>query len=150
MFTDLPPEIAQESENLDVPITFYGYFLGFINYPPDQASKQRGMMSPYLVGKTVIVQPAEQKNAEVAPPAPDGDELPVSAILIAWTLGGIVAVALFVGALNVWLRRGDRNIQSRIADMRARQQPFNLEPADEPPLAAPVDNVPMEDENPPT
>ncbi len=133
VFTDLPAEIAEESENLDIPVTFQGYFLAFINYPPDPAVKQRGMISPYLVGKTLVVQPLEKKDAGVAPPGDDEDKTPVSKVLIAYTVGGIVAVALFVGLLNVWLRRGDRKIQSQLANMRDRHQPFNLEPADESP-----------------
>jgi hypothetical protein len=46
-------------------------------------------------------------------------------------VGGIVGVAILVALLNAWFRRGDRAVQSKLAEMRNRQQPFDLEPADE-------------------
>ena len=56
----------------------------------------------------------------------------------------IVIVAILGVLLNVWLRRGDRKIQSKLADVRDRHQPFNIEPAEE----APVDSAPPQ-ETPP-
>ena len=143
VFTQLPAEVLKEGEKLDLDVTFHGYFIALVSFPTGKEirGKQQEMFSPYLVGKTLIVNPAAKKD--IAPPAgqEDKDTTPTAAYLLAWTFGCIVVVALFVGILNVWLRRNDRRVQARLAAMRDRQQPFNIEPADEePPLAQPIRN----------
>jgi hypothetical protein len=128
-FTELPQEIKDmprhqwEKPNLEV--TFHGYFLSLIRFPADKGSKSRDdVISPYLVGRSLIV---EGKAKTTAPPIV---EMSYSYSLIVSALAGILAVVLLGAALNVWLRRGDRRTQARLAQVRDRHNPFNLEPAE--------------------
>ena len=122
-FTELPLGV-EPAEKLNLEVTFYGYFLSLVRFPADKgaARKQEDVISPYLVGKTLIVNPAEKVLAE--------EKTAYSYDLIVWTVGGIVGIAILVALLNLWFKRGDRRIQSQLAAMRAKAQPFNLEPAD--------------------
>ena len=120
-FTELPQNV-EPSENLNLDVTFHGYFLSLVRFPPDkkEGKKQEDIISPYLVGKTLIVKPTKEKGAT---------EGPHSFYLIVGIVGGFVIVALLVAAMNIWLRRGDRRIQSQLAALRDKNRPFNLEPA---------------------
>jgi len=140
VFLDMPLELQAEKnlEKLDLDVTFHGYFLGLVSFPADKEvrGKTRDVPHPYLVGKTLKVHPREKKD-DVVPPV-EKATTPQSYYILAWTVGSIVAVALLVALLNTWFRSGDRRIQSRLADVRERAHPFNLEPADE---AAPPDKA---------
>jgi hypothetical protein len=128
VFTELPAGVLKPTENFNREVTFRGYFLGHVRHPADKEKgrTQKDVISPWIVGKTAVVLP-EQK---VEPPA-DGDRAPNSSVILAWTVGAIVGVAVLIALLNAWFRRGDRAVQAKLAAMRDRQQPFNLEPADE-------------------
>jgi hypothetical protein len=134
VFLDLPVEVPQPSDKLDLDVTFQGYFLGMVSFPSGKEvkGKKQEMYSPYLVGKTFVVNPPEKIDVVVPPPV-EKDETSNSYYIIIWTVTGIVSVALLVAVLNVWFGRGDRAVRSRLAEMRDRQQPFSLEPADETP-----------------
>lgn len=148
VFTELP-QGAEVSERLDLTVTCQGYFLAHIRYPAEkERDAKKDIISPYLIGKTLIVHPQQGK-------VPDDDKTAFAYHILAWTVGGIVIVALLVGMLNVWLRSGDRSIQSQLADVRDKYQPFNIEPATESPplatplpenLAPPLDAAPAKDE----
>lgn len=131
-FTQLPVQVEKPSEKLNLDVTFHGYFLSLILFQPEKGNKtQKEVISPYLVGKTLIVTPTTPTEPETA----------YSYYLIAWAVSGLLGVALIVAAMNVWFRRGDRQIQSRLAELRDKSQPFNIEPAEPEnvvPLATPI------------
>lgn len=131
VFTELPAGVLEPTEKFNRDVTFRGYFLGNVRHPADKEKGrgQKDIVSPWLVGKTVVVLPEEKKVEN--PPPPDEEKTSNSAIILTWTIGGIIGVAIAVALLNVWFRRGDRAVQARLREMRDRQQPFNLEPADE-------------------
>jgi hypothetical protein len=132
VFTELPQGVLKETENLNRDVTFSGYFLAHVRYPADKdkVRAKKDVISPYLVGKTVTLLPVERK---IEPPPED--KTANSYYILAWTVGGIISIAVMVALMNMWFRRGDRVIHSRLAEMRDRQQPFNLEAAEEPPPA---------------
>jgi hypothetical protein len=118
-FTQLPVEVEKPSEEINLEVTLHGYFLSLVTFPPEKGNKtQKEMISPYLVGKTLIVKPKRETATEG----------PYSFYLIVGIVGGFVIVALLVAAMNIWLRRGDRRIQSQLAALRDKNRPFNLEP----------------------
>jgi hypothetical protein len=120
-FTQLPVEVEKPSEKINLEVTFHGYFLSLVTFPPEEGKKtQREVISPYLVGKTLIVNPPEEKTSEHA----------LSFYIIVAIVGGFVLVAILVAAMNIWFRRGDRKIQSQLAAMREKNHPFSLEPAE--------------------
>ncbi|MBI2803791.1 MAG: hypothetical protein HYX68_02255 [Planctomycetes bacterium] len=136
ILTELPQGVEKPAEKLDLNVTFQGYFLSFVRFPADKRSgKKDAILSPYLVGKIVAVN-ANKKGTG------DGADQPYSATLIATVLGAFITIALAVVAMNLWHRRGDRRIQSKLAEVRDRHNPFNVEPADENP---PADEKPKGD-----
>jgi hypothetical protein len=46
-----------------------------------------------------------------------------------------VLVAFVVAVINIWFRRGDRDVQAKLAAMREKSRPFNLEAAEQEPPA---------------
>ncbi len=122
--TELPDGVKL-SERLDIPVTMHGYFLSLVRFPHDKkgATKEDDIISPYLVGKTFVV--------NTPPKAAEEENTPGTYVLVMSALGGIVGVAVLVAALNIWLRRGDRRIQAQLKELREKAVPFNLEP-DEP------------------
>ena len=126
VFTELPKK-AEVSERLNLDVTFHGYFLAHIRFPADKERGSKDIVSPWLIGKTLTVDPPQKAIA-----AKD-EETPYSYIIIVSTLGGIVVIGVLVVLLNIWFGRGDKRVQSRLAEVRDRQNPFNLEPADEAP-----------------
>jgi hypothetical protein len=131
VFTELPAGVTEPSESFDREVTFYGYFLSLVRFDADKKGSKKQddlIFSPYLVGKTPIVHPRKVEAQQ-----------PFTYYLVVSALGAIVVVAIVVAALNFMLRRSDRAIQARLAEMRNKSQPFAVEPAEpEPPLAAPV------------
>jgi hypothetical protein len=124
-FTDLPA-ILFPSEKLDADVTFSGYFLGRVKFPSEtKRGNKEDLISPYLVGKSPIVH-------EVKPPVkpPENAEEPTSYSLplIVATMMGFAVVVLLGGLLLLWYRRGDREIQSKLAGVRDKHSPFTLEP----------------------
>jgi hypothetical protein len=137
------PEGFEPSEKLDLHVTFHGYFLSLVLFPPDKADKtHKGVVSPYLVGRTMIINPPDK-----TPPVEPDDKTAYSYYIIVWTVGAILGIAVLVALLNLWFRRGDRRIHSQLAALRQKQQPFDLEPngaepAPENPADAPHDPNP--------
>ncbi|HZZ81312.1 MAG TPA: hypothetical protein VFE62_22605 [Gemmataceae bacterium] len=129
MFTELPPGVSyKDPVNLDV--TFYGYFLGMVSFPGDVKKRERDVTAPYLVGKTLIVGPV---------PAVTDDEGSYSYKLIVSAGGAILSIFVLTVLLNFWFRRGDRRIESQLAQVRDKHHPFSLEPEpDVPPIAEPI------------
>jgi hypothetical protein len=120
-FTELPLNV-EPSEKLNLDVTFSGYFLSMVTFPPEKGNKtQKEVVSPYLVGKTIVITPPEKK----AEP-----ETAYSYYIIVSTVSGLLVVAILVAAMNVWFRRGDRKIQQRLAAVRDKHLPFNIEPAE--------------------
>jgi len=118
-------------------------------FPPEKGNKtQQAVISPYLVGKTIVIAPPEKK----AEP-----ETAYSYYIIVSTVSGLLVVAILVAAMNVWFRRGDRKIQQRLAAVRDKHLPFNIEPAETEqekpvPMATPIHEngvKPAEDVKPP-
>jgi hypothetical protein len=126
VFSELPKELTV-SENLFRGVSFDGYFLGLVKFPASKdPTLTKDLICPYLVGKTLIVQPA-----------PKREEVSYSAGLILWSLGGIVAIVFFGAGLMLWFRRGDQRVQSELQAVRDKHQPFNLEPDSPPPSEPP-------------
>lgn len=125
VFTELPAELKVGEEQNAV-VTMNGYFLGLIRFQADKENRdwQKDVISPYLVGKTLIV---NTKGAEKK-----ADDEPYSYSLILTVLICFVTMAAFGAAALVWLRRGDRKIQSKLAAVRDKHSPFNLEPGEGP------------------
>jgi len=129
-FTELPDEINDlpphkwDEPNLEV--TFHGYFLSLVRFPVEKGKTSRDdTISPYLVGRSLTV----HGKMKTPPPTEEGS---YSYPIILSAVGGIVAVLVLGALLNVWLRRGDRRIQSRLAQVRDKHNPFNVEPAEPP------------------
>lgn len=121
-FTDLPVDM-RVSESLDFPVNFIGYFIGFVKFPPD-TPKQKEVMSPYVIGKTFTLVDAK-KIGEIK--VEDADKTSYAYHYIIWTLGAIILVAVIIASMNVWFRRGDDAVKSRLAEVREKSQPFQLE-----------------------
>jgi hypothetical protein len=130
VFTELPANVPY-NKKIDMEVTFHGYFLAHVLFAGDPKKQERDVISPYLVGKTLIV----NRTTPVA----DNTES-YSYTLIVGVVGGIVCVVVLGVLLNFWFRRGDRRIETRLAQVRDKHLPFNLEPAEPeaPPLADPV------------
>jgi hypothetical protein len=127
-FTELPDEIKaiprEKWENLHLEVTFHGYFLSLIRFPEEKGTKSKNdVISPYLIGRSLTV----HGKAKSPPPVDQGS---YSYPIILSTVAGILAVVVMGALLNVWLRRGDRRTQSRLAQMRDKHNPFNIEPAE--------------------
>ena len=139
VFTELPAGVSYK-DKLDMEVTFFGYFLGNVLFTGDAKNKEKDVVAPYLVGKTLIVD-------SIAPP-PDTESY--AGNIIVWTVGGFVCVFIAAVLLNFWFRRGDRRIEAQLAQVRDKHRPFNVEPADpEPPLAEPVAPPPEGNGSPP-
>lgn len=140
--TELPDGL-KVSEKINQEVEFVGYFLSLVKFPVEKggsrAQKEAGY--PYLVGKIVSVQPPEK-----ALPAP-GPTGTYAYFYIVSILGGFAGIAVLLAVLNIWLRRGDRQTQAQLQALRERQNPFSLEPADEP-AAAPADTSPTDPQGP--
>jgi hypothetical protein len=134
--TELPPEV-EVSENLNAQVTFVGYFISLVKFPTGKTmgSTEKFQNCPYLVGKIIEVKESADKPATGA----------FSYYLIVSTLSGILVVAVVIMLINIWLRRNDARIQAKIAEVRYKNNPFNVEPADE---AAPPETKPAP-ESPP-
>jgi hypothetical protein len=145
VFTQLPEEIAaipeKQWEKLNLEVTFSGYFLSLVRFPADKGSRSpNDVISPYLVGRSLIVQ------GKAKPAVPDEAPTSYSYWLIASTVGSILGIVVLGAILNIWLRRGDRRIQSQLANVRDKHNPFNLEPADpEPPRDSEINHEGYED-----
>ena len=126
-FTELPEEVKKPSEELNLEVTFYGYFLSLVTFPAEKGNRtQKEVICPYLVGKTLIVKPERETATEG----------PHSFYLVVGIVGAFVTIALLVATMNIWFRRGDRRIQSQLAALREKNRPFNLEPAEAEPEPA--------------
>ena len=137
VFTDLPENVSYK-DKLDMTVTFYGYFLGFVTFPGDVKKHEKDVIAPYFVGKTLEV------NRVVTPP----QDTSYSYYLIIGAVGIITAILGLTVLLNFWFRRGDRQIESRLADVRDKHHPFTLEP--EAPEATPIAEPVKPNETPPT
>ena len=125
VLTELPPGVVAPSEKMDVQVTFLGYFLSFVRFPADKNTgrPKTDVLSLYLVGKVV--------SATAPTKVADKDAQPYSAGLIATVVGTFILIALAVVVMNVYLRRGDRQIHSKLAEVRDRHNPFTIEPVEE-------------------
>ncbi len=123
LFTELPAGLEVGEQQAAV-VTMHGYFLGLIRFQADKENRdqQKDVISPYLVGKTLVV------NSKV-PEKPAAEAH--SYWLIITGLGAFVLMAAFGAVALLWLKRGDRKIQSQLADMRDKHAPFKLEPSEE-------------------
>jgi hypothetical protein len=140
--TELPDGL-KVSEKVNQEVEFVGYFLSLVKFPPDKGGSraQKDAGYPYLVGKIVSVLPPEK-----APPLP-GPTGTYAYFYIVSILGGFTGIAVLLAVLNIWLRRGDRQTQAQLQELRERQNPFSLEPADEP-ATAPADTPPPDPQGP--
>ena len=125
VFTQLPEEIKLPWRKGNLEVTFHGYFLSLVRFPAEKGSQSpRDVISPYLVGRTLIV------HGKAKPAVPVKEPASYSYAIIASTVGTILAIVVLGALLNLWLKRGDRRIQSQLANVRDKHNPFNLEPAD--------------------
>lgn len=121
VFTELPDGL-QPSDRQSALVTLDGYYLGLIRFQPDEANRktEKDVISPYLVGKTLVV---NEKNAvEKKPP-----EESHSYYLVMGGLGGFVLVCVCGAMALLWFRRGDRQVQSQLREVRDKNLPFSLE-----------------------
>jgi hypothetical protein len=134
------PKDVLISQKLKLEVTFHGYFLAHIRFPPDKAREGnlKDIVSPYLVGKTLIVHPT------AGPPGIKivEDDYPFTGTIVLVVLGGVVVLLLCGVGLLFWYGRGDRKIHSRLADVREKHSPFNLEPDTGPDEPKPTDPPP--------
>jgi hypothetical protein len=123
LFTELPAGLAIGEQQSAV-VTMHGYFLGLIRFQADKENRdrQKDVISPYLVGKTLVV---NSKGPEKA--AQESH----SYWLIITGLSGFVLMTAFGAVALLWLKRGDRKIQAHLAQMRDKHAPFSLEPGEE-------------------
>src|SRR5207247_572836 len=104
VFTELPPGLAV-AEQVDRPISFDGYFFKRYRYKAGDTWRD----APLLIGRTVVLgQPAQPQEEERSV----GDDY-------LYSIAGLFAAALFLGiGLTWWYRRGDQQVQSRLAESR--------------------------------
>lgn len=119
VFTELPREIEKPAENLDLNVTFYGYFLAHVAIPEDKQRSIKAFTSPWVIGKTMVVHPK--------PPVKGDRDDPGTYQYVLFAVGGLCVVVFVVMIMTVWSRRGDRQAQSKIAESREKHQPFNVE-----------------------
>ncbi|MSU77429.1 MAG: hypothetical protein EXS16_04950 [Gemmataceae bacterium] len=136
-FTELPTDM-RVSETLDFPVNFIGYFIGLVKFPPD-TPKQKEVISPYVIGKTFTLVDAK-KIGEIKDE--DTDKTSYAYHYIIWTLGAIILVATLIASMNIWFRRGDDAVKSRLAEVREKSQPFQLEDETTPPPVEPPTGTP--------
>ena len=125
VFTELPANLEVGEEVSAATVTMHGYFLGLIRFQADKENRdrQKDVVSPYLVGKTLVVNDTG--------PAKKVEESH-SYVLIVSVLSCFILMAVFGAVALVWFRRGDRKIQSKLAAVRDKHSPFNLEPGEGP------------------
>lgn len=111
LFTELP-EGFQPAEEMDRPVTFYGYFIVKVRYTAAKDVRQ----TPLLVGHSLVLGPA-------SPTAPAGDQSygPFSRSVLYAVIGGLIVLTLLFFFFNLWFRRGDAQVQARLAEVRDRQ-----------------------------
>jgi hypothetical protein len=117
LFADLPKGL-EPSEKLDVPATFYGYYIKKFRYEATNSKR----VTHLLIGPTVRV------HAKADTPA----STPFTRDVLYATVGGLFALGALIITMHWWFHRGDRRIQSRLAALRDKE-PFTLngdEPAD--------------------
>ncbi|MBM4068618.1 MAG: hypothetical protein FJ271_06685 [Planctomycetes bacterium] len=102
------PEKLKPTENMNRWVEFYGYLINRYKY----RSGRGDLETPFLIGPTVI--PAPQ-------PPPDEQASVVTPTMLYGFVGFIVAVALTVVALNLWFRRGDRQVRDHLAQRQAER-----------------------------
>jgi hypothetical protein len=72
-----------------------------------------------------------------------------SYVLIVTVLTLFVLMAAFGALALMWLKRGDRKIQSKLAEVREKHTPFSLEPGDDPAAPPNPDGGFKNEPNPP-
>ena len=139
VLTELPAELEDAGPPYRE-VTFVGYFLSLVKFPTDKAEKHQNC--PYLVGKIIEV---KELPKEAEKPTPGI----FSYYLIVTVLGGIVVVAGAIVVINLWLRRNDARIEEKLAEVRYRTNPFNLEPEEPAPEGTPPPSQPPDSPGPP-
>jgi hypothetical protein len=111
IFTDLPHGLA-EGDQVDRRVTFDGYFFKKYRYVTGQKDPQgrnKEMITLLCIGPTVIPQgQAAPAQARVAP-------LPTG--LLYGVVAFVAIIAALLLGLNLWYRRNDRLVQSRLRAM---------------------------------
>lgn len=110
IFTELP-ESLKPAEEMDRPVTFYGYFLIKVRYTAAKDVRQ----TPLLVGHSLVLEPL--------PPTPVNEQpyLPFSKYVLYAVIGGLIVLTVLFFILNLWFRRGDAQVNARLAEVRDRQ-----------------------------
>jgi hypothetical protein len=127
VFTDLPPGM-KTGEKVEYQVSFDGYLFKRYRYKAaDNLKANEWREAPLLIGRTLVWK---------APPAAAAESGWAEQLLPAFVGLILLTVATVVG-LSWWMRRGDRQVRSRLAGARA---PTFVEPAPEPevPFATPV------------
>jgi hypothetical protein len=132
VFTDLPAGV-EPSEDAKLQVTFHGYFLALVKFPIKQPSgRVKELVMPYMVGKTFTIDRGMDKKGDVAAPEEEPRGF-LSAPFIATAVGAFALIGVLMAFLNFWLRRGDKKVEDRLAEVMHRQRPFSMEHVDEPP-----------------
>jgi hypothetical protein len=108
-FTEIPRELYQTKENeLDVPITFDGYFIKLLKYEADGGARKgepgKTMKAPILLGRSPMV-----VNMNKAA------EQDIWSEMLVPMLGGFTVAAVGILGLLTWsFRRDDRKVRARL------------------------------------
>lgn len=107
--TEIPEDFArriQAGEPFNDAVSFHGYFFKKYRYKTAELDKNKRQVwrdAPLLIGHSLVLPPSgPSATAEMMP-------------IILFTIGGTIVLAVF---LAWWFRRGDRAVQSRLANTR--------------------------------
>jgi hypothetical protein len=111
--TELPPGV-EPGEHLNLVASFDAYFFKKYNYTAADSKPGNSRMAPLFIGRSFVVTPAA--------PAPPEDVYASGwkAVLVGF-LALVLATVAFAFGMHWWLRRGDRRVQARIREARARE-----------------------------
>lgn len=107
LFTTLP-EGLEVRETMRRPVKFYGYFIKRVIYQADKVERRTNL----LIGPTLYL---------MDDPTAQRDEAPFSRDVLYIAIGGLFSIAVVLGALHLFFRRGDKAIHSRLSVMRDKQ-----------------------------
>ncbi len=118
-FAHLPVGV-KIAENLrpELQVTFHGYFLGLVKY---RGADGKDRVTPLLVGR--MVRPA-------VPLAQTSPWARLGSLVLYGILGTLTVVVLLVVGLNLWFRKGDREVRDRLARIQAERTVQALEHAE--------------------
>lgn len=118
-FPNLPPGL-DPGEDMNVQVTFYGYFLATFKYKgaPD-GDRPRILTTPLLVGPTVVV----HDKAEIVEEA----ETPLAIIVLGVAISFVLFLSVVFFVMYFWLQRGDRKVLRTLDEIKRKHLPNQFE-----------------------